>query len=950
MKRKLALLLAAVMVMAAMPMTLFAATSENRLMKSGMSVPDYTLFYESGLTTGVSGTVSGNSGRIEYWVDGSNLVIEVKDPITEGLVDGNGVFRVSLENAKWFFRITSAGVSAATALDITDKLDAAVLTQLETALPQLVTESSGTYEAASREHSEFFSGTGLPNADSTFDTANGAYSGYKYLRMNAATPNHADPDTAALPDVPYLMEISMADESNATITLLRSAKPGDRIIIPIVSRSTSTSSDVRVYIEDNSTSISRGNYLLASSGGGKTKARATGTVVSRSDFRLDSLVITEQRIGSIRQGAGFELVAPSGFSFADLSRIAVYTEGGLTWAGGVSGPGRVAEPAGWTAPANWPGTAGTWRNDYSINYRVRGSREDRSVLEFALPNIMSSTKITGNIVVTGILLVADEPDAIPATGRELSLTVRNLGTGSSYTEESFVVGKVSDYIISMTRTKDAIPELVSGRLDSFVTSYSGAYEAIDGITDENHKAAVVRIEEAIPNAWWAERTTEFALPEGVKILKAKFTNLSNLDTESTSALTVNTGSATDTVFYNTGSRVNSAVTVKDNALVVSRLRVSDNTKKAKFDLSLWLNIDVAFEGDIDLTLAGSAVTNEQDTPSVTIARAIRPIEVNTRVSDIRVGYQYVSVADFDIVETKAGNLRQGEMVYVSITDEISVDMNIAKGFNVSVTDGNIRISNAILRSALGYTGEEIDGQLRFDIDRESTEASTISFTNVQVKAANTVPQSNLSVHNERGINLVVWGPAIAQNYEGLLASYRGNTALRVDERISVREFFPTPGIRANYINITTPAPGGVNEFTNEVRVSIGNPIILIGEDQYTMPVSAYVSPKSNSTMVPVRFVSLALGLPETAVKWDSHNRTCTVDAGTRIIQFQVGNTNYLVNGVSIPMTSPDGLSVAMEISEERSFVPFRALGEAFGITVTWDEINDTAIYNASEMV
>ena len=950
MKRKLALLLAAVMAITALPMTLFAATSENRLTKSGMNVPDYTLFYESGLTTGVSGTVSGNSGRIEYWVDGSNLIIEVKDPITEGLVDGNGVFRVSLENAKWFFRISAAGVSAATPLDISDKLAPAVLTQLEARLPQLVTENTGVYEAASKEHSDYFSGTGLPSTDSTFDTTNGAYSGYKYMRMNSATPNYADPDAAALTDVPYLMEVSMADESNATITLLRNAKPGDRIVIPIVARSTSTSSDVRVYIEDNSTSISRGNYLLATSGGGRTKARATGTVVSRSDFKLDSLVITEQRIGSIRQGAGFELVAPSGFSFADISRINVYTEGGLTWAGGVSGQGRLAEPSGWSAPANWPGAAGTWRNDYSVNYRIRGSREDRSVLEFALPNLMPSTKITGNLVVTGILLVADDPDATPATGRELSLTVRNLGSGSSYTEESFIVGRISDYIITMTRTKDAIPELVSGRLDSFVTSYSGAYEAIEGISDENHKAAVVRIEEAIPTAWWAERTTEFTLPEGVKILKAKFTNLSNLDTDSTTALTVNTGSASDTVFYNTGTRVNSAVTVKDNDLVVSRLRVSDNTKKAKFDLSLWLNIDVAFEGDIDLSLAGSAVTNEQDTPSVTIARAIRPIEINTKVSDIRVGYQYVSVADFEITETRAGNLQQGESVYVSITDEISVDMNIAKGFNATVTDGNIRISNIILRSALGYTGEEIEGQLRFDIDRESTEASTISFTNVQVKAANTVPQSNLSINNERGINLVVWGPAVAQNYEGLISSYRTGATLRADERISTRDFFATPGIRANYINITTPAPGGVNEFTNTVRVSIGNPVILVGEDQYTMPVSAYVSPLSNSTMVPVRFVSLALGLPETAVKWDNHSRTCTVDAGTRIIQFQVGNANYLVNGVSIPMTSPDGLSVAMEISEERSFVPFRALGEAFGIAVTWDSESSTAVYNAAEMM
>jgi len=54
----------------------------------------------------------------------------------------------------------------------------------------------------------------------------------------------------------------------------------------------------------------------------------------------------------------------------------------------------------------------------------------------------------------------------------------------------------------------------------------------------------------------------------------------------------------------------------------------------------------------------------------------------------------------------------------------------------------------------------------------------------------------------------------------------------------------------------------------------------------------------------------------------------------------------LINGVPVTMQSPDGLAVVAEITGDRSYVPFRALGEiAFGVPVTWDESSRTATYN-----
>ena len=1010
MKRKLALLLSVIMLLSAIPVA--AATSDNRLTRSSLNLPNFTLLYETGITTGTSGRITGNAGVLEHWVDGSNLIIEVRNTISGDFAAGTAnMFRITLDNARFFFRNNTEY----TVYDLaTHGFDAATLAALAARYPNLITESGGTYSAVNRVDSRSFSGTfeGGANTVRTFDEARGAYADHRYLRFgDTVTIGGND-----VREVAYMMEISMANESTATIMLLETAVQGDRIVVPIVSRTTESGADVTVTVDGTGTSISSGRFLLASGMGGRTSTRALGTVTSRTDFDLREIVIAEQRISSVRNGAGFELIAPSGFYFGNLNNIQVHVEPGLSWLGDRTGAGMRERPADWVAPPGWPdafaaglggnialtppppgdtitndggattlpapapGTAETlpapaptppengaattpeevigtaaiqasvgampfaadWRADFSVQYRERAGRTDRSAIQFNLQNIRESTALPGRIIITGATLIAEEPDMIPVQGRELSLTIRNWPTGTSFTEETFVVGRMSDYLVTMERRGD-IPELISGRLDSYIVRAGGRLSAPLGITDETHRAADVRIEESIPSSWWAQRNTEFRLPEGVKILKARFANINHLDAESVSALTNNPESEHVADFFNTHSRTNSSVLIRDNVLNLSRLRVVGDTNRARFDVRLWLNIDVNFEGEIDLSLAGSSVMNEAGAPSVTIARATRPIEVHTRVSDIRVGYQFVSVADFDIVENVAGALRHGESVYVSVTDEISVDMHIAPGLRAGVTEGNIRISNVLLRSALGHTGDVLQGQLRFDVERESTEASTISFTDVQVKAATNAPFSNVGIHNQRGINLIVWGPAVAQNFEGLMNNARGE--LTSAQTLQTRDFFPSPGVRAHYINVITPAPGGTQRFTNEVRASIGNPVILVNGSQYTIPVAPYVSPVSNSTMVPVRFISLALGLPEDAIRWDPVHSTVTIDAGTRIVQFQTGSYHYTVNGVTMPMVSPDGRPVAMEIREERAFVPFRALGEAFGIRVTWEQATSTAIFN-----
>lgn len=743
----------------------------------------------------------------------------------------------------------------------------------------------------------------------TYNTNNGIYleSSMTYVRYGkydtSGTVNHYS-------DAPYVMQMSSNSYKSATLMVTDELKDGDEILVPMVVRTTSDQ-DVSVLITGNN--VSRNNYIVANSSSGKTKVTTT-VETGRTEFELGSIKIAESRLASIKDGSGFTLTAPKGYYF-DAKKLEVHTNLGIRWSGrGSAGLG----------------TAGT-------DYKMSLSKDDTVLTIENLKIVPSdSNDTTGSIVLTKLVLLADNEDRV-SDGKELSLTIKDVAsTNESFTEETFKVAKVNDYGIKLELVDKKVPEFISGRLEGNVSiNAAGVYS--DNIDKDNHLAAKVKFSETAPNSWWAGHETVFSLPEDVTIMKAKISKIDKIN-EKTALLESGVGSG---VSYNTRKTIGK-VKVYDNEMTLNRLTVPTGDK-ASFEMELWLSIAVDFEGDIDLAVKGS--TYKEDAAKVTIAKTIKPIEVKATVSDVQVGYQYFSVGDFEITETKAGNLLKDRYVNISVTDGISVDMNIANGFKWEISEGDIEIDKVTTRNILGVsnTTGSSEGQLSFRIKSESDKASTIKFSNVQVKVDRNVPYSNVSNSDDRGINIVVWGDAVANNYYGL---HKGKAATSSADGINLNDTFDVPGISAKYINVTTIADPTQAQYKNVVKVTIGNPVIKINDVDFSMPVAAYISTASNSTMVPVRFIANALGLDENAVKWDDKARTVTVDATNRIIQFQIGNTNYLVNGVSVPMLSPDGLPVAAEINNERAFVPMRAIGEAFGITVGWDDATSTATYNA----
>ena len=93
--------------------------------------------------------------------------------------------------------------------------------------------------------------------------------------------------------------------------------------------------------------------------------------------------------------------------------------------------------------------------------------------------------------------------------------------------------------------------------------------------------------------------------------------------------------------------------------------------------------------------------------------------------------------------------------------------------------------------------------------------------------------------------------------------------------------------------------------------------------------------KDGRTMVPVRFISEALGLK---VDWDQATRTVTVDEGAKAMKLTIGSKKIV---------RADGKETAIDvpamIKGGRTMVPIRAIGELSGAKVDWNAANREVI-------
>jgi len=126
-----------------------------------------------------------------------------------------------------------------------------------------------------------------------------------------------------------------------------------------------------------------------------------------------------------------------------------------------------------------------------------------------------------------------------------------------------------------------------------------------------------------------------------------------------------------------------------------------------------------------------------------------------------------------------------------------------------------------------------------------------------------------------------------------------------------------------------------------ISLYVGNSTALIGTQTAAIdPDNTEVRPLivDGRTLVPVRFIAEALGAD---VQFD--DGVITITQGTTVVRMTVGSTTMSRYG------HVSELDVPPQILENRTMVPLRAIVEAFGMSVFWDDRGLIVLYDSENM-
>lgn len=131
---------------------------------------------------------------------------------------------------------------------------------------------------------------------------------------------------------------------------------------------------------------------------------------------------------------------------------------------------------------------------------------------------------------------------------------------------------------------------------------------------------------------------------------------------------------------------------------------------------------------------------------------------------------------------------------------------------------------------------------------------------------------------------------------------------------------------------------------NTVSLKIGSPYayslsVLSMIDEGNDKVVPVV--KNDRTLVPVRMISASFGAD---VSWDGDTKTVTIEKADKKIELVIGKGSYSVNG------EEKTLEAAPEIIEGRTFVPLRAIAEALGKIVYYNDDEKLIVIGYKEKV
>ena len=472
--------------------------------------------------------------------------------------------------------------------------------------------------------------------------------------------------------------------------------------------------------------------------------------------------------------------------------------------------------------------------------------------------------------------------------------------------------KVVDYTVTMSVDKDEDVPVI----------YSGVSVDNKGITDDSdHESLEVTIEESFAGAWNNSKDFTLSVPEGVYI-----TDVVSPTLEESELNGYDDEKAWFEAAYEEGDYVD--LTFKRRGWTETDPNGNGDASKdpAKLTFTLKLVADPNFEGDVVLKLTGDAVDEQE----VTVAKFVKPYVVEAQQNDMQIDYRNTEIPTSVVVKEAEAGLWEKDAKFVLSLEKISFD-----------DEGTVKVDE---KSGLELKDNEVktqkvDGEesIYFVVDsRSDDEAAVVTISGLQLYMDRSLPAGAYDLKlNVEGMNDL---------YEKQVVLNGANDKVENKDRTvaDINDDFVSYTAKAGFVNIVTAGREDTDSFTTKVVVPVGEKYVISGETKQEIPVPAYIN-ADGYTMLPLRAVSVALGINSNNVLWDQATRTATVMYGSKIISMTYGQKVVYVNAAPIPA------STSVEIKENRMFLGLRDLGNALGVTdITWDAATKTATLNGNK--
>ncbi len=422
---------------------------------------------------------------------------------------------------------------------------------------------------------------------------------------------------------------------------------------------------------------------------------------------------------------------------------------------------------------------------------------------------------------------------------------------------------------------------------------------------DEQKIGNVVVKEAVAGSFIGGRTVTLQLPEGAR-WQSVYTGGENT-TGTTGSIETSNGLRTpDQISYTGTDGRTLRLTWNGTGAVNTSNKAGSITLK-----DVEVAVQPGFTGDLNATVAGS----QGLTGTVKLATAVSGVSLTATNAtyNIAIGTDNASIGDLMIKEGAAGALTDDGSGLVEVL--LPAGVTFGSTPTVSVTGGDLRIRNVSVDT---YNNSGTQGVLRFYVDSESTTASTITVSGVNLRIDRTVPQGDIV--------------AKVQGDGAAYTAYHGAGDVADTWNSSYKY-----AAQAAIATIGT-APAGETDNAVTAIYTIGSTAYTVNGQTRTAEVAPYV--ENGRTYLPVRYVAEALGVSQANILFDKATSVVTMIKGDRVVQLKLNTNQLTINGSTINM------DVKAVTKANRTVLPIAWVGKALDAVIQYDAAAKTVTVNS----